>query len=171
MNHLCPLITHSSPSLVAVVPITVGALVFDLYAPRRLASYGLTAVSVLLAASLVVQAVWPLILDVIPALLAIPAAYLAALVARIDQQTLGLRAQRAHLARTESLMHHVVQNSFDAVLTIDEDGDVVDARVLKGLPMGLDQQALEAVRSWKFKPAVIGGIPGRATITVSVAFR
>jgi len=42
---------------------------------------------------------------------------------------------------------------------IDEHGDVKDARVLKGLPMGLDQAALDAIRTWKFKPATREGQP------------
>jgi len=37
---------------------------------------------------------------------------------------------------------------------IDEQGNVVNARALKGLPMGLDQAAVEAVKTWKFKPAM-----------------
>jgi TonB family protein len=40
---------------------------------------------------------------------------------------------------------------------IDEQGNITDARVLKGLPMGLDKQAVDAVQTWKFKPAMLRG--------------
>jgi TonB family protein len=54
---------------------------------------------------------------------------------------------------------------------IDEQGNVVDARIIRGLPMGLDEKALEAVRTWKFKPATIGGKPLKVNYTVTVSFR
>lgn len=54
---------------------------------------------------------------------------------------------------------------------IDEQGNVADARVVKGLPMGLDEKALEAVRTWKFKPATAGGKPMKVNYTVTVTFR
>ncbi|MES1243508.1 MAG: TonB family protein [Acidobacteriota bacterium] len=54
---------------------------------------------------------------------------------------------------------------------IDEQGNVVDAKVVEGLPMGLDEKALETVRTWKFKPATSGGKPIRVNYTVTVSLR
>jgi protein TonB len=54
---------------------------------------------------------------------------------------------------------------------IDEQGDVVDARVIEGLSMGLDQKALDAVRTWKFKPAIAGGKPIKMKYALKVSFR
>jgi TonB family protein len=54
---------------------------------------------------------------------------------------------------------------------IDEQGDVTNVRVLKGLPMGLDQAALEAVRGWKFKPATLEGRPVSVYYTLTVTFQ
>src|SRR5262245_39838423 len=42
-------------------------------------------------------------------------------------------------------------------VVIDEQGNVTNTRVLKSLPMGLDQKAVEAVETWKFKPATYAG--------------
>jgi len=53
---------------------------------------------------------------------------------------------------------------------IDEHGDVKDARVLKGLPMGLDQAALDAITAWKFKPATRGGQPVPVYYVLTVNF-
>jgi protein TonB len=36
---------------------------------------------------------------------------------------------------------------------INRTGQVENVRVLKGLPMGLDQAAVDAVKRWKFRPA------------------
>ncbi|MFL6193548.1 MAG: energy transducer TonB [Thermoanaerobaculia bacterium] len=55
-------------------------------------------------------------------------------------------------------------------VVIDARGDVIDARVVKGLPMGLDQKALEAVRTWKFKPATLKGQPVKVYYLVTVNF-
>lgn len=55
--------------------------------------------------------------------------------------------------------------------TIDEQGNVVNARVVKGLPMGLDKAALDALFSWKFKPATAGGKPVKVNHTVTMTFR
>jgi protein TonB len=54
---------------------------------------------------------------------------------------------------------------------IDRQGNVTDARVLKGLPMGLDQTALEAVRRWKFSPGTLNGQPVPVIYNLSVNFR
>lgn len=54
---------------------------------------------------------------------------------------------------------------------IDESGMLTGAKVLKGLPFGLDRSALDAVRSWTFSPAVDrNGLPVRATRNVVMRF-
>jgi protein TonB len=53
--------------------------------------------------------------------------------------------------------------------TIDEDGRVADARVLRSVPL-LDQAALAAVRAWRFAPTVINGRPLRVVWTTTVQF-
>jgi protein TonB len=52
---------------------------------------------------------------------------------------------------------------------IDRDGNVTDVRVLKGLPLGLDQSAVDAVKRWKFKPGTLNGqaVPVIFTLTVN----
>ncbi|MGB6366868.1 MAG: TonB family protein, partial [Thermoanaerobaculia bacterium] len=42
---------------------------------------------------------------------------------------------------------------------IDKQGIVTNVKILKGLPMGLDQAAADAVKKWKFKPATLNGKP------------
>jgi TonB family protein len=54
---------------------------------------------------------------------------------------------------------------------IDEQGDVTNARVLKGLPMGLDQAALDAITTWKFKPATLEGHPVKVYYVLTVNFQ
>ena len=54
--------------------------------------------------------------------------------------------------------------------TIDEKGNVESARVLKGEPL-LNQAVLDAVRLWRFTPALLGGVPVPVVMTVTVDFR
>ena len=54
-------------------------------------------------------------------------------------------------------------------VTIDVDGTVKDARVLRSIPL-LDVAALEAVRQWRYEPTLLDGKPVPVIMTVSVAF-
>jgi protein TonB len=54
---------------------------------------------------------------------------------------------------------------------IDTQGNVVDTKVLKGMPLGLDRAALDAVEKWKFKPATLEGKPVKVYYTLTVNFK
>jgi protein TonB len=53
--------------------------------------------------------------------------------------------------------------------TIDERGNVIDARILKSVNL-LDAAALAAVRQWKFTPARLNGEPLPVVMTVTMNF-
>ena len=53
--------------------------------------------------------------------------------------------------------------------TIGEDGQVIDARILRSVPL-LDQAALDAVRQWQFTPSILNGVPVPVIMTVTVNF-
>ena len=54
---------------------------------------------------------------------------------------------------------------------IDKEGNVTNVKVLKGLPMGLDQAAVDAVKRWKFKPATLNGKPVAVIYNLTVNFQ
>ncbi len=54
---------------------------------------------------------------------------------------------------------------------IDQEGNVADVRVLKGLQMGLTEAAVDAVKQWKFEPATIDGEPIPVGYNVTVKFQ
>jgi len=56
-------------------------------------------------------------------------------------------------------------------IVVRRDGTVGDVRVLQGLSHGLDQQAIEAVRAWRFAPARRLGTPVDVLVEVAVEFR
>ena len=53
---------------------------------------------------------------------------------------------------------------------IDERGYVTDLQVTKDLPMGLDKAAVDAVRTWRFKPATLHGRPVKVYYNLTVNF-
>lgn len=53
---------------------------------------------------------------------------------------------------------------------IDVEGRVTNVRVLRGLPMGLDQAAVDAIQQWRFKPAMLQGQPVKVYYTLTVNF-
>ena len=53
--------------------------------------------------------------------------------------------------------------------TIDPRGRVVNATVLRGVPV-LDEAALEAVRQWVYTPTLLNGAPTAVIMTVTVRF-
>jgi protein TonB len=53
---------------------------------------------------------------------------------------------------------------------IDEHGNVTDVQLLRGLPMGLDQSAMDAVRTWRFTPATLHGKPVKVYFDLTVNF-
>ncbi len=54
---------------------------------------------------------------------------------------------------------------------IDKEGSVTNVKVLKGLPMGLDQAAADAVKRWKFEPATLNGKPVAVIYNLTVNFQ
>jgi protein TonB len=56
-------------------------------------------------------------------------------------------------------------------ITIDIEGTVVNARVMKGPGRGLNEAALEAIRKFKFKPAMKAGQPVSTEITYKYTFQ
>jgi protein TonB len=56
-------------------------------------------------------------------------------------------------------------------LLIDTDGRVVDLTVLRSLPFGLTQNAVEAVQQWLFEPCTFKEKPVRVRYTLTVVFR
>ena len=55
-------------------------------------------------------------------------------------------------------------------VTIDVDGTVKDARVLRSIPI-LDDAALDAVRQWRYQPTTIDGKAVPVIMTVTVSFQ
>jgi protein TonB len=69
---------------------------------------------------------------------------------------------------TETARRAKIQGIVIIEAVIDRNGNVTEARILKPLGFGLDQQALTAIRAWKFKPGTLNGqvVPVYYNLTV-----
>ena len=56
-------------------------------------------------------------------------------------------------------------------LYVDQNGNPSHVRVIRGVGMGLDEKAVEAVRQYKFKPAMENGKPVLVELNVEVNFQ
>lgn len=56
-------------------------------------------------------------------------------------------------------------------LIVDEDGSLRDVHVSKPLGFGLDDKAVQAVRTWQFAPGIMDGKPAAVLTTVEVNFQ
>jgi protein TonB len=63
-----------------------------------------------------------------------------------------------------------VQGMVIVEAVIDEQGQVTKVRLIRGLPMALDQAAMQAVQQWRFKPAMLNGHPVKVFYTLTVNF-
>ena len=54
---------------------------------------------------------------------------------------------------------------------IDANGTPQDLKVTKALGLGLDEKAIQAVQTWRFKPGLKDGKPVNVEATVEVTFR
>jgi protein TonB len=63
------------------------------------------------------------------------------------------------------------QGTVELSIVVNASGQVTNVRVLRGLGMGLDERATEAVRQWKFRAGTVDGKPVSTRATVEVTFR
>lgn len=63
------------------------------------------------------------------------------------------------------------QGSVTLWIVVSPQGTVSDVRVVKPLGMGLDEKAVEAVRTWRFKPGLRNSVPVAVRMLVEVSFR
>ncbi len=56
-------------------------------------------------------------------------------------------------------------------VTVSAEGNAIDARVVLGLPFGLNQSAIKSLRAWRFKPATREGQPIACRVMTEVTFR
>jgi periplasmic protein TonB len=72
---------------------------------------------------------------------------------------------------TEEARNAKTQGTCVLWLIVDQQGHPRDIRVVRGLGFGLDARAVEAVKQWRFQPAMKDGQPVNVQISVEVGFK
>jgi TonB family protein len=63
------------------------------------------------------------------------------------------------------------QGTVTLYVEVGPDGQAHNVRVLRGLGMGLDEKAIDAVSQWQFKPGLKNGVPVTVAASIEVNFR
>lgn len=71
---------------------------------------------------------------------------------------------------TSTAMRAGVQGTVEMEVVIGIDGNVSDARVFGPLDPELDEQALKAVKEWKFVPGTVNGTPAAVLVNIEMTF-
>ncbi len=71
---------------------------------------------------------------------------------------------------TEEARRAGIQGIVILEAVVDEEGTVRNVKVLKGLPMGLDQSAVDTVMTWRYEPARLEGRPVPVYFTFTISF-
>lgn len=71
---------------------------------------------------------------------------------------------------TERAREAKLQGTVVLVVVIGPDGLVHSARVSRSLGMGLDEKAIEGVKTWRFKPAMRCGNPVAVEVSIEIKF-
>jgi TonB family protein len=79
--------------------------------------------------------------------------------------------ERFEPSYTEEARAARIQGSVLLYVEVQADGTAGQIKVLRSLDVGLDQKAVEAVGTWKFKPGMKDGQPVSVQATIEVNFR
>lgn len=71
---------------------------------------------------------------------------------------------------TEEARKAKIEGDCFVSIAVDDKGNLTDLHVIKSLGMGLDERAIEAIKTWKFEPAYKDGKPVAAKLILQVSF-
>lgn len=83
----------------------------------------------------------------------------------------GLQALQSSITYPEIAKKAGVEGKVFVQFVVDEQGNVVDPVVTRGIGAGCDEEALKAVRQAKFKPGKQRGKPVRVKMSLPITFR
>lgn len=83
----------------------------------------------------------------------------------------GLASIQEHITYPDMARKAGVEGRVIVQFVVDEQGNVQEPQVVRGLGAGLDEVALDAVRKAKFKPGMQRGQPVKVRMSLPITFR
>ena len=83
----------------------------------------------------------------------------------------GIEAIQSNINYPEIARRAGIQGKVFVQAYINENGDVINTKVLKGIGAGCDEAAENAVKKAKFKPGMVSGVPVKVQVVVPVVFK
>jgi TonB family protein len=87
------------------------------------------------------------------------------------QPSVPLVLTKVPAAYTDAARRSGIQGTVLLSAVVDESGKAQDIHVEQSVDPGLDQEAVKAVRRWRFRPGVQDGRPVRVPVKVEITFR
>lgn len=88
-----------------------------------------------------------------------------------DGVSLPTVVKQVRAGYTEKAMNARIEGNVALDAVVLADGKVGDVTVVESLDDGLDQQAIESMKQWEFKPGLKDGKPVAVRIRVIISFR
>ncbi len=79
--------------------------------------------------------------------------------------------EKTEPAYSEAARNDQIEGTVQLSIVIDEKGRVENVRIVRGLHPDLDKNAIESVKTWKFKPGEKDGNPVKVKAEVEINFR
>jgi TonB family protein len=83
----------------------------------------------------------------------------------------GMTDIYSKLVYPEEALKNNIHGIVEVLTFIDENGNVADMAVIKGLGYGCDEAAKNAIRYTKFHPGFIKGVPVKSQLKISIEFK
>lgn len=83
----------------------------------------------------------------------------------------GIQAIQSKILYPEIAKRAGIEGRVFILAFIDENGDVANAKVIKGIGAGCDESALDAVKQTKFTPGKQKGKPVKVQVTIPIQFK
>jgi protein TonB len=83
----------------------------------------------------------------------------------------GIQGIHQKITYPKTAISSKVEGKVYILVFVNEKGDVDDAKVVKGIGAGCDEEAVKAIKKTKFLPGIHNGQPTKSKLSLAVQFK